>query len=99
MYGPPSKHQSFQEEQAATGTHGTRQTSLVVLPEFRLDVHAGPLGTSLRTDTGMVAVPAGQALHVLERRTPTGATEEVRVRVVGGPNDGVEGWLPAGAIV
>jgi len=99
MYGPPSKHQSFQEEQAATGTHGTRQTSLVVLPEFRLDVHAGPLGTSLRTDTGMVAVPAGQALHVLERRTPTGATEEVRVRVVGGPNDGVEGWVPAGAIV
>lgn len=97
LYGPPSKKQSFQEEQAATGAHGSRQTSLVVLPEFRLDVRANA-DTPLRTPAGTVTVPAGQSLRVLERRTPRGGTEEVRVRVVGGPDDGVEGWVPAGAI-
>ena len=98
MYGPPSKSQTFQEEQAATGTHGTRQTSLVVLPEFRLDVRTTGPGTTLRTTTGTIALPAGQRLRVLERRTPTGGTEEVRVRVVDGPDVGAEGWVPAGAI-
>ena len=98
MYGPPSKRQSFHEEQAATGSHGTRQTSLVVLPEFRLDVQTKAAGTALRTSTGTISLPAGQSLRVLERRTPPGGAEEVRVRVVGGANDGVEGWVPAGAI-
>jgi len=98
MYGPPSKKQSFQEEQASTGTHGTRQTSLVVRPEFRLDVLAASPGTTLRSTSGPVSLPLGQALRVLERRTATGGTEEVRVRVVGGPDDSVEGWVSAGAI-
>jgi hypothetical protein len=98
MYGPPSKRQSFHEEQAATGAHGTRQTSLVVLPEFRLDVRTTGPGTALRAASGAITLPAGQRLRVLERRTRTGGTEEVRVRVVGGPSDGVEGWVPAGAI-
>jgi hypothetical protein len=97
MYGPPSKGQSFQEEQAATGSHGTRQTSLVVLPEFRLDVEA-KAETVLRTASGPVTLPAGQKLHILERRTPLGGAEEVRVRVSDGPNAGAEGWLPAGAL-
>lgn len=98
MYGPPSRRQSFHEEQAATGTHGTRQTSLVVLPEFRLDVRTTSPGTALRTTTGTITLPAGQRLRVIERRTPTGGTEEVRVRVVDGPNAGAEGWISAGAI-
>jgi hypothetical protein len=97
MYGPPSKQQSFQEEQAATGSHGTRQTSLVVLPERRLDVQT-TAETVLQTTGGPVTLPAGQKLRVLERRTPLGGTEEVRVRVADGPNAGAEGWLPAGAI-
>jgi len=33
MYGPASKKQSFKEIQAATGTHGTKQSALVVEPE------------------------------------------------------------------
>ncbi|HEV2737531.1 MAG TPA: DUF4157 domain-containing protein [Candidatus Elarobacter sp.] len=33
MYGPASKKQSFKEVQAATGTHGTKQSALVVEPE------------------------------------------------------------------
>jgi hypothetical protein len=97
MYGPPSKKQSFQEEQAATGTHGSHQTSLVVVPEFRLDAKVSA-ETPLRTLTGTVTLPAGQSLRVLERRTPTGGAEEVRVRVADGPHVGVEGWIPAGAI-
>lgn len=32
MYGPASKSQSFYEEQRATGTHGTKNTALVVQP-------------------------------------------------------------------
>jgi hypothetical protein len=98
MYGPPSKKQSFQEEQAATGTHGSHQTSLVVRPEFALEVSTKSPSTPLRTSTGTISLPAGQTLRVLERRTPTGGSEEVRVRVVGGSADGVEGWVSAGAI-
>ena len=32
LYGPASKGQSFYEEQGATGTHGTKNTALVVQP-------------------------------------------------------------------
>jgi hypothetical protein len=32
MYGPESKGQSFYEEQRATGTHGTKNTAIVVQP-------------------------------------------------------------------
>ena len=98
MYGPPSKRQSFHEEQAGTGAHGTRQTSLVVLPEFRLDVQTKGPATPLRTSSGPVTLPANQQLRVLERRTLPGRSEEVRVRVIGGPQDGIEGWVAAGSI-
>jgi hypothetical protein len=98
LYGPPSKNQTFQEEQAATGTHGSHQTTLVVRPELQLDVTLRTPGTRLRTATGAITLLSGQALRVLERRTRVGSTEEARVRVVGGPDDGVEGWIPADAI-
>ena len=98
MYGPPSKKQTFHEEHLATETHGTHATSLVVKPEFQLDVSTTGPDTPLRTATGTITLPTGQTLRVLERRTPTGGAEEVRVKVVGGPDDGVEGWIPAGAI-
>jgi len=32
MYGPASKSQSFYEEQRATGTHGSKNTAMVVQP-------------------------------------------------------------------
>lgn len=98
LYGPPSKKQTFQEEQAATGTHGSHQTTLVVRPEVRLDVTLKTPGTRLRTGTGAIPLLSGQPLRVLERRTRVGGTEEASVRVVGGPDDGLEGWIPADAI-
>jgi hypothetical protein len=93
MYGPPSKDQTFQEEQAASGTHGSRQTSLVVMPEQRLDVRT-VAATTLTGDGETFALPAGQQLRVLERR----AGGSVHVRVVGGPDQGAEGWLSEGAL-
>jgi hypothetical protein len=98
MYGPPSKKQTFHEEHLASDTHGTHATSLVVKPARQLDVSTKVPDTPLRTTTGTITLPAGQTLRVLERRTPLGGSEEVRVKVVSGSHDGVEGWIPAGAI-
>ena len=98
MYGPPSKKQTFHEEHLATEAHGTRATSLVVKPEFRLDVSTKGPDTPLRTATATITLPTGQTLRVLERRTPPAAPRRSASRSWAGPTTVSEGWIPAGAI-
>jgi len=98
MYGT-ALGQSFDEEQGATGTHGTRHTTFVVQPESLLDVHTTGPATTLRTGSGSVSLPIGTSLKVIERRPLPAGASELRVRVVGGPHDGIEGFVPESAVL
>ena len=92
MYGT-ALGQSFDEQQGATRTHGNLHTSFVVEPERSLDVTTRLPTTTLTTRAGSVVLTANTALRLLERRPTAVGPVELRVRVVGGPHDGVEGMV------
>jgi hypothetical protein len=94
MYGPASQKQSFDEFQAATLGHGTKQTTMVVEPEKLILGEIDAADSPLVDNAGKVTKLAkGVAIKVLQRPTVRGPDTFWKVKVTSGANTGLEGQI------
>jgi hypothetical protein len=94
MYGPASKKQSFDEFQAATLGHGTRQTSMVVEPEKLILGEINAADSPLLDDAGKITkLATGITIRVIQRPFVRNADTFWRVKVTSGASSGLEGQI------
>jgi hypothetical protein len=94
MYGPASKKQSFDEFQAATLGHGTKQTTMVVEPEKLILGEIDAADSPLVDNTSKVTKLAkGVTIKVIQRPITRGPDTFWRVKVTSGANVGLEGQI------
>lgn len=94
MYGPASKKQSFDEFQAATLGHGTKQTTIVVEPEKLILGEVNAVDSPLLANSGKVTKLAkGVTIMVIQRPIVRNANTFWRVKVTSGANVGLEGQI------
>ena len=94
MYGPASKKQSFDEFQAATLGHGTRQTTLVVEPEKLILGEINADDSPLLDDANKVTkIAKGDAIKVIQRPVVRDATTFWRIKITSGAHIGLEGQM------
>jgi len=91
MYGPASKGQTFLEVQAATLTHGSDPSAVVVESEKILDV-VTINDSPLLVGTNIVNLAKGTALRVSAKKTAGGQTW-LTVEVKSGPKTGTTGQI------
>ncbi len=94
MYGPASKKQSFDEFQAATLGHGTKQTTMVVEPEKLILGEINAADSPLVDNAGKVTKLAkGVTIKVIERPIVRDADTFWNVKVTSGANVGLVGQI------
>jgi hypothetical protein len=94
MYGPASKKQSFDEFQAATLGHGTKQTTMVVEPEKLILGEINAADSPLVDNASKVTKLAkGVTIKVIQRPIVRGPDTFWKVRVTSGANVGLEGQI------
>jgi hypothetical protein len=94
MYGPASKKQSFDEFQAATLGHGTKQTTMVVEPEKLILGEINAADSPLVDNASKVTKLAkGVTIKVIQRPTVRNPDTFWRVKVTSGANVGLEGQV------
>jgi hypothetical protein len=94
MYGPASKKQSFDEFQAATLGHGTKQTTMVVEPEKLILGEINAADSPLVDNASKVTKLAkGVTIKVIQRPTVRNPDTFWKVKVTSGANVGLEGQV------
>ncbi|RDD81386.1 DUF4157 domain-containing protein [Dyella tabacisoli] len=92
MYGPVSKAQTFLEQQAATLTHGSDPSAVVVESEKALDVATIDKDAPLLVGTKVINLAKGTALRVSAKNVGGGQTW-LTVEVKSGPQIGTKGQI------
>ena len=94
MYGPASKKQSFDEFQASTLGHGTKQTTLVVEPEKLTLGEINTADAPLVDAAGKVTkIAKGDKFKVIERPVVRDGDTFWKIKMTTGANVGLEGQM------